>query len=301
MKADRAVSIEANGAMAPRVGREAVARFRRVLEGSRLAQGAMTEALQVITGHLCRIEAGAGGGQFASCDGGSDALTQTRDDSASPQVPVEASKLSPELYEKVKRLEPGKGAPVELNSREIKAILTKGVYGIIGAGKNPNEADWTPEKEAARHQAIIDECIAKGYRFVNARGKYGQEEASVFVFIPEVERDHLTELGKKLNQESVIFGHGTGHEMIFTNGPNEGKHHPGRGYKNLIDDPPDYFTEIKAKDGSYKFTLNFDFNKLVEWLMALVMEALLEKVEPRLSFGGLSSPPRVGLASGHGV
>lgn len=267
--------------------------YQKVSKGEAMRHGPLAprvramldEATAQITGNLCRIEAGsAAGGQFASCDGATDAPTTTRDSAASPQVSQEATKLQPEIYEKVKPVAPGRGHEISLSKYEIKQILNKGVYGIIGAGKRPDEEGWTPEKEQQRKNEIIAECVARGYKYTTARGKYGTEEPSIFVFIPEAKKADIIEMGSRFNQESVIWGHGPKQQMVYTTGPNAGKHHPGRGYSTQPDDKADFFTEIKAVDGVYKFTLNFNFGRLTERMLETLARAFYG---PGLSIYGL--------------
>jgi hypothetical protein len=178
------------------------------------------------------------------------------------------SDLSQKLYSKVKRREKGKGGEISLTSNEVKELLAKGRLGFISAGKNPadpRDMKLSDEDIEKRYGKLKDELVELGYVFIPVRGKYGEEEDSYMVMIPEAEKSDLNKLGKKYNQDSVIYAEKGHNELRFTTGENAGKHNDGDGFEQ-VQDAKDFFTEVKTKDGVLKFRLNIDFDKLLKAL-----------------------------------
>lgn len=176
---------------------------------------------------------------------------------------------SPELYEKVRRREPGEGREIKLQKQEVETILSKGIVGFISAGRNPNletDAALSDEQIAARHEDLRNDLKQLGLAFEQVRGKYGAEEDSFIVFVPEIKKSEVTALGSKYSQDSVIYSENGKNELIYTTGENRGKRHEGSGWEPLKDDVGDYYTEIATEQGKMKFSLNFNFDVLKSWL-----------------------------------
>lgn len=90
-------------------------------------------------------------------------------------------------------------------------------------------------------------------------GRYGDPEKSYLIHNPT--REQMFELGRRHGQESVVFCGGGGHrELLYTNGPNAGKAHPGLATHDLTDEEPeDNYTHIP---GLGYLRLHFDFDRL---------------------------------------
>jgi hypothetical protein len=175
------------------------------------------------------------------------------------------SKLSPKLYAKVKK-EKGKGRQIKLSKDETVEVLTKGIVGFISAGINPNDEKdkkLTGDQVSERYGKLKKDLENTGFKFVKVHGKYGEEEDSFMVMVNEVNRSELSDLGSKYNQDSVIYSEGNKNEMIFTTGENKGKKYKGDGFKELGSEVEDFYSEIDTGSKKMRFSLNFDFGKLV--------------------------------------
>ncbi len=171
------------------------------------------------------------------------------------------SDLSPELREKCQKSEPGKGGEISLKSSEVDELLKKGVVGFVSAGKSPHDKkDVNPVK---RHKELKKDLVAKGYKFLPVKGKYGEEEDSYMVMIPDASKKDMIKLGKKYNQDSVLHSDHDNNELIYTTGDNAGKTVKGKGYKKLGSKESDNYTEVKTSDGTFRFSLNLNFKKSV--------------------------------------
>jgi len=168
-----------------------------------------------------------------------------------------------ELKAKVARREPGKGEHVDLTKGELDELLGTGTYAFVSAGKNPNDEkdkNLSDEDIKARYDDLEKELVGKGYAYTKVRGHYGESEDSFLVMAHEADRDHIADLGKRLNQDSVIYSEGGKHEMIYTSGESAGKKHDGEGHE-IKPDADDFYTEITHPDGEKtRFSLNFDFD-----------------------------------------
>jgi hypothetical protein len=83
-----------------------------------------------------------------------------------------------------------------------------------------------------------------GLQHQETQGHYFGPEKSFIIYGPS--RQQMYDWGKSLGQESVVFSSGGHHELLYTNGPNDGKAHPGLkevGFHPTIP-PPDYWTKI---------------------------------------------------------
>jgi predicted ABC-type ATPase len=172
-----------------------------------------------------------------------------------------------ELKAKVAKRAPGKGEHVDLTKSELTELLDSGTYAFISAGVNPSDEKdrgLDDKKVKARYDELEKELVDKGYAYTRVKGHYGEAEDSFLVMAHEADRKHVMELGKKMNQDSVIYSEGGKHEMIYTTGENAGKKHDGSGHQ-VIPNAEDYYTELTHPDGSTtRFSLNFDFDKINE-------------------------------------
>lgn len=111
------------------------------------------------------------------------------------------------------------------------------------------------------HEALKTDLDALGLRHEETEGRYGTPERSFIVHGPT--RDQITSLGKKYGQDAVIHSVNGQHQMIYTNGINEGKYHPSMGTHDFWspheEGPEDYYTKLPNQG---TFRLHFDFNRL---------------------------------------
>lgn len=108
----------------------------------------------------------------------------------------------------------------------------------IMSGENPMYA-----ANVQGHEQLKAHLKNLNLPFEETEGHYGAPEKSVIVHNPT--REQMFELGKNFGQESVIFGHGGRHEMMYTNGAKQGKFHPSLPKIDFFSQPPpDYYTRL---------------------------------------------------------
>src|SRR6185312_6995179 len=116
--------------------------------------------------------------------------------------------------------------------------------------------------------ALKQDLDAAGLKYEETEGRYGDPERSLIIHGPT--REQMYALGKKYGQESVIHSENGKHQLLYTNGPNEGQHHPSLGTYDYFDanqEPPeDYYTNLPNQGA---FRLHFDFNRLENQPLAL--------------------------------
>lgn len=178
------------------------------------------------------------------------------------------------LHEKVKRQPAGKGKEIKLTHDEIKTVLQKMNVGVVSAGRNPKDQKdmaMTDAQIDARYGELKKDLVAKGYQFVEGEGKYeGLTEKSFIVMMPDADEKDVIELGKKYNQDSVIYSEKNTNKMIYTVGENAGKFFKGEGFEEKSPDTSDFYTEVGLKDGKMKFLMNFNFDKLEKSIKGFV-------------------------------
>lgn len=162
-----------------------------------------------------------------------------------------------------KQVESGEIRP---DKQELDSLLNTGPVGFISAGKNPNNDDddgLTDEDIAERQAKLAEDLTSAGFKFVRIKGRYGNDEDSFIVRLPQDAKSALVALGKKYGQDSVIYSEKGDNELIYTTGNNAGKANRGKGFEYLPD-AEDYYSEYQPEgsDEPLKFSLNFDFNQL---------------------------------------
>lgn len=195
------------------------------------------------------------------------------------------------LSSKIARREPGKGGPVQFTLEEVDDLLNNGIIGLMSAGKNPNlEPDMTTDQEQSRHEELVADLKERGFVFSEGRGMYeGHEEPSVMVMIPESSRGEMVELGKKYNQDSVIWSNGGENHFVYTTGDNAGKSHTGNGF-DYRNNASDYYTEFCDDEGDCsKFLLQFDWSKTSPAKYERSSAEWVESDHPRDSDGKFTS------------
>jgi len=177
------------------------------------------------------------------------------------------SDIPASLSEKCRREKPGSGGEIHLSKKEVTTLLRHGVVGFISAGTNPNSTQEKKLSDAGiktREKHLRDDLVKQGLKFVKVTGKYGEVEDSYMVMVPNVKDKELIELGKRYNQDSVIYSDHGKNKLIFTTGENVGKSYNGNGFQILNNDAEDFYTEVDTKKGKLRFSLKFDFSKLTK-------------------------------------
>ena len=168
----------------------------------------------------------------------------------------------------------GKGLESEFRSiEELRTVLSSTKYALISAGRNPKrEADEPEETFVKRHEQLRADLATAGYVYTQVLGSYGDFEDSFLVMAHDADRDPMVELGKKYNQDSIIWcDHGTNH-MIYTTDSTDDDGNPiaagsylkGSGYAEISQDEGDFFTEVHlAGSGeNTRFSLNFEWGEM---------------------------------------
>ncbi len=124
--------------------------------------------------------------------------------------------------------------------------------GMI-SGENPRFP-----AQAAGHQALGEHLKQIGLKHEERDGRYGSPEKSYMVYGPT--REQMYQLGQSFGQESVVYSQGGKHELLYTNGPQAGRFHPGIDHEFFQQEPEDYYTNMPELGGYMR--LNFDFDTL---------------------------------------
>ena len=207
-----------------------------------------------------RVIRGRDGGNYYYATGRSKKPKPT----TTPRIknPVEA------LLSKLKRRTAGKGNSIVFESeKELKTVLDNGVFGIVSAGKNPNNKEdmkLTELQIAERHIKLENELKQSGYLFTKMKGKYGQEEESFLVMVHDTSKNEIIKMGKKYNQDSVIFSEKGNNQLIYTTGENAGKITQGQGWSKVSKEQADFYSEIQFNKGkeTMRFSLNIEKQEL---------------------------------------
>lgn len=134
-------------------------------------------------------------------------------------------------------------------------IFSGSTFGLM-SGEKP----LYPSQAQGGHEALGQALHSMGLRFDETHGKYKEPERSYIVYNPtEKQMQHL---GKLFGQESVVHSSNGQHKLIYTNGPNEGKHHKADASNPMEhhEMPPDDFYTAVPYHGYAR--INFDFNQL---------------------------------------
>lgn len=183
---------------------------------------------------------------------------------AEPSAKKESTEAAPKMGP-IDHLKPEKnaGGHVSIHSKDFAAALKEGPISIISAGVNPNNPEdraLTDQQVAERYKRLEQDLKDHGYKYTKVKGHYGGEEDSFIVF--HADENHMNELGKKFNQDSVIHAKAGKNKLTFTTGENAGKHHKGDGHEE-VPDAKDYYSVVNTSDGvQKKFSLGLDFGKM---------------------------------------
>lgn len=186
------------------------------------------------------------------------------------------AEVNPELHDKIKRGEKGKGHAVKLSRQEVRQVLMYGKIGLMSAGRNPSDPrdmKLTDAQIEARGKQLKKDLTDMGYTFVDAHGRYeGLDEDSVMIMANDIDKKNLTTLGTKYHQDSVIYSDGNHNEYIYTTGSDKGKRYRGHGWDVKKEEVDDYFTEITTPKGKLKFLLDFNFSDLRKGIKLIIQK-----------------------------
>lgn len=96
------------------------------------------------------------------------------------------------------------------------------------------------------NESLSADLHGLGLKHEPTHGSYGSPENSFIVHNPT--REHMYMLGRKYGQESVLYSQDGKHELLYTHGPNSGKHQvskPEMHYSQT--QPKDYYTHLPGK------------------------------------------------------
>jgi len=110
------------------------------------------------------------------------------------------------------------------------------------------------------NNTLQQELKYHGYQFEPVKGQYGGTPENSFL-VKNPDPKFIANLGKKYGQESILIGNNGKHNLLYTNGPNEGKYHPGTGEYGFhpTQKPEDNWTHFP---GVGYLRLGFDFDSL---------------------------------------
>lgn len=117
------------------------------------------------------------------------------------------------------------------------------------------------------HEQVLQFLQDRGYKAEEMKGKYGDEERSIFVHEPPKHAlKHLQKLAHSLGQESSIYSDGYNHELHYHHGENAGKHNKGQGTAYHKQIPTNYYSTL----GNETFTHNFDVDNLHDYTSSVI-------------------------------
>lgn len=157
-------------------------------------------------------------------------------------------------------------ASSHFSREEILHVLNNEDYILISADRNlssPVDSNLSDEEVRARDKKLFSTLSKNSYRFQEIKGHYKVEEKSYLVLIKKDMEHVFIELGKSLNQESIILGHKNKHKLVFLTGEKKGLAYFGKGYRVVSSRQSEDYSEIKLKKGQrFRFSLNFNFDEL---------------------------------------
>ena len=101
-------------------------------------------------------------------------------------------------------------------SRIMTHIKKTENFGVI----SPFRKEFSNKENLDRYKELKEIVREKGYGFIELKGGYQEEDGFVnekSLFIPNIKKNEMLELGKKYNQHSVIVKDSNAFEMIGTN------------------------------------------------------------------------------------
>lgn len=132
------------------------------------------------------------------------------------------------------------------------------------------ESPMFPAKTEGGMPAMAQELQNQGLEFEPTEGRFGQPENSYIVH--GLTRQQAFDLGNRYGQEAVVYAEGGKHELMYTNGANIGRSHPGVGIEHFDQEPSDYFLKVPSTDSAVR--LKFDADKVQDTPMRPLVAAM---------------------------
>ena len=158
--------------------------------------------------------------------------------------------------------------------------------------------------EHAGENAALKEHLQKlGLKHEPIVGHYDSPENSFVIHNPT--RAQMYDLGKRFGQESVIFSEGGRHQLIHTNGPQEGKYYGTTEphYQYFAERPENYFSAVPGGPGFFRLNFNFSQANPLEIHMPQNpnLSSMTQKGENQMDdvFDALLKADRFDVAEGH--
>lgn len=133
-------------------------------------------------------------------------------------------------------------------------IFSGSTFGLM-SGEKPL---FKPQVEGG-HEALGNHLRQMGLHFEETAGKYQEPERSYIIH--GATREQMQHLGKLFGQESVVHSQNGQHQLIYTNGNHEGKHHSAdmqNPVEHFEQPPEDFYTAVP---GHGYMRINFDWNQ----------------------------------------
>ena len=137
---------------------------------------------------------------------------------------------------------------------KMRNVLFSNNFAIMTA-ENPMH----PVSMQGGNAALEKELTSKGLKFHKIKGKYGGNPENSYL-IENPDHQAIIDLGKKFGQDSVIVSKNGQHKMVYTNGPDVGKHHLGNSIETFDTQPQDYFSTGVDRGKPFHFSINFDMD-----------------------------------------
>lgn len=152
------------------------------------------------------------------------------------------------------------GAVSDQFAPPIDAIREHPLFtGARSVGMISGQAPRYGAQIPGEHEGLKAHLESLKLPYEETTGKYGGvPERSIIVHGPT--REQLYHLGKKFGQESVLYSEGGKHEILYTNGPNDTRHHKSNGTHEFSPtEPADNYTFVPSHKGY--LSLGFDWDQ----------------------------------------
>lgn len=168
------------------------------------------------------------------------------------------------------------------NAHELEQLLSKIPVAFISAGKNPNDPQIKNTDQTKEHEELRKDLNNNGYIFVEVDGYYDKNEKSFMVildqalrtlsfrdFLSTVPCSHLIALGRKYNQDSLLFRWGAAQFYYYPDQKDAKKDRIRYGEGFVIYDmeadkehlPDNHYSQISQEQNSFplRFQLYISF------------------------------------------
>jgi len=175
---------------------------------------------------------------------------------------------------KYKKRKSGDGGEISISNKvELGVILNYTSFSCISGGRNPEskiDQKLNNSQIEKRSNQLKADLKKNGYLFTPVVGHYGDVEDSFLVMTHDADKKDMKELGKKYNQDSVLFVNKGKGEIIYTTGKNAGKTGmAGKGYE-IGPKLKEYYTEVKVGSKEERFSMRL--KELIKSFIRLVFK-----------------------------